>query len=107
MYSGVIVCCILAASTLKGRKTAEKSVMAAVAPHRGEFEFDRHCSGPNLHATPNDIIRRFERYSGVKLAEAFAIPISTARSSGPANMPARIAFTSRRLSWSTGWFSLT
>ena len=29
--------------------------------------------GPNLDATPNDIIRRIEGYSGVKLAEAFAI----------------------------------
>ena len=55
-------------------KTAAKSVMAAVAQHREEFEFDRHCSGPNLDATPNDIIRRIEGYSGVKLAEAFAIP---------------------------------
>jgi hypothetical protein len=74
MYSGVIVRCILAASTLEGGKTAAKSVMAAVAAHREEFEFDRHCSGPNLDATPNDIIRRIECYSGVKLAEAFAIP---------------------------------
>jgi hypothetical protein len=74
MYSGVIVRCILAASTLEGGKTAAKSVMAAVAAHREEFEFDRHCSGPNLDATPNDIIRRIERYSGVKLANAFAIP---------------------------------
>jgi hypothetical protein len=74
MYSGVIVRCTLAASTLEGGKTAAKSVMAAVAAHREEFEFDRHCSGPNLDATPNDIIRRIERYSGVKLAEAFAIP---------------------------------
>jgi hypothetical protein len=32
---------------------------------------DRHCRGPNLDATPNDIIRRIERYSG---ADAFAIP---------------------------------
>ena len=31
MYSGVIVRCILAASTLEGGKTAAKSVMAAVA----------------------------------------------------------------------------
>ena len=74
LYSPVIVRCILAASTLEGGKTAAKSVMAAVAAHREEFEFDRHCSGPNLDATPNDIIRRIERYSGVKLAEAFAIP---------------------------------
>jgi hypothetical protein len=86
MYSGVIVRCIMAASTLEGGKTAAKPVMAVVR-HREEFEFDRHCSGPNLDATPNDIIRRIERYSGVKLAEAFAIPISTARSSGTANMP--------------------
>jgi hypothetical protein len=31
MYSGVIVRCILAASTLEGGKTAAKSVMAAAA----------------------------------------------------------------------------
>lgn len=70
MYSGVI----LAASTLESGKVAAKSVMAAVAAHREEFEFDRHCRGPNLDATPNDIIRRIERYSGVNLADAFAIP---------------------------------
>lgn len=27
-----------------------------------------------MDATPNDIIARIERYSGIKLAEAFAIP---------------------------------
>jgi hypothetical protein len=74
MYSGVIVRCILAASTLDGGKAAAKAVMTAVAAHREEFEFERHCSGPNLDATPNDIIARIERYSGVSLAEAFAIP---------------------------------
>ena len=74
MYSGVIVRCILAASTLEGGKTAAKSVMSAVGAHREEFEFDRHCSGPNLETTPNGIIRRIEGYSGVPLAEAFAIP---------------------------------
>jgi protein-disulfide isomerase len=74
MYSGVIVRCILAASTLEGGKEAAKSVMAAVAAHREEFEFDRHCGGPNLETTPNGIIRRVEGYSGVKLAQAFAIP---------------------------------
>jgi hypothetical protein len=74
MYSGVIVRCILAASTLEGGKEAAKAVMAAVAAHRDEFEFERHCSGPNLDATPHDIIARIERYSRVKLAAAFAIP---------------------------------
>jgi hypothetical protein len=48
--------------------------MAAVAAHREEFEFDHHCGGPNMDATPGDIIRRIERYSGVEVAEAFAIP---------------------------------
>jgi hypothetical protein len=74
MYSGVIVRCILAASTLGGGKAAAKAVMAAVAAHREEFEFERHCRGPNLDVTPNDIIARIEDYSGVKLAEAFGIP---------------------------------
>jgi predicted DsbA family dithiol-disulfide isomerase len=74
MYSGVIVRCIVAASTLDSGKAAAKAVMTTVATHREEFEFERHCSGPNLDATPNDIIARIERYSGVKLADAFAIP---------------------------------
>jgi len=74
MYSGVVVRCILAASTRERGKAAAKSVMAAVFAHREEFEFDRHCGGANLDATPNDIIRRIERYSGVKLSDAFAIP---------------------------------
>ena len=74
MYSGVIVRCILAASTLPEGKAAAKAVMAAVAAHREEFEFTKHCSGPNMDATPNDIIARIEGYSGVKVAAAFAIP---------------------------------
>jgi hypothetical protein len=74
MYSGVIVRCILAASTLAAGKAAAKAVMAAVAAHREEFEFERHCRGPNMDATPNDIVTRIERYSGVDLAAAFAIP---------------------------------
>ena len=73
MFSGVIVRCILAASTLPGGKTAAKAVMAAVAAHREEFEFNRHCGGPNMDATPNAIIARIEDYSGVKLHGAFAI----------------------------------
>ena len=53
--------------------------MAAVAAHREEFEFDRHCRGPNLDATPNDIIRRIERYSGVKTCRALRNPGSRPR----------------------------
>lgn len=73
MFSGVVVRCILAASTLPAGKAAAKAVMTAVADHREEFEFEHHAGGPNLTATPNDIIARLERYSGVELAQAFAI----------------------------------
>ncbi len=74
MFSGVIVRCILAASTLPAGKEAAKAVLAAVGAHREEFEFTRHCTGPNMDATPNDIVARIESYSGLHLAEAFAIP---------------------------------
>ncbi|QKZ04734.1 DsbA family protein [Pseudomonas eucalypticola] len=74
MFSGVIVRCILAASTLPEGKHAAKAVMDAVARHREAFEFTHHAGGPNLDATPNDIIARIEQYSGVNLAQAFAIP---------------------------------
>ena len=74
MYSGVITRCIIAASTTQDGKAAAKSVMAAVGAHREEFEFDHHARGPNMDATPNEIIARIEIYSGVKLAKAFAIP---------------------------------
>src|SRR5919206_2166941 len=43
MYSGVIVRCILAASTLPAGKAAAKAVMAAVAAHPEEVEFEGHC----------------------------------------------------------------
>ncbi len=74
LYSGVIVRCVIAASTLPGGKEAAKAVLAAVAARREEFEFDKHCRGPNMNATPNEIIARIEAFSGLKLAEAFAIP---------------------------------
>lgn len=74
LYSGVIVRAILAASTLENGRDAAWRVMEAVAAHRAEFEFERHCVGPNRTATPNDIIARIEGYSGVTLAAAFDIP---------------------------------
>jgi hypothetical protein len=74
MFSGVIVRCIVAASILPAGKAAARAVMDAVAAHREEFEFARHASGPNMDATPNDIIARIAGYSGVDVTEAFAIP---------------------------------
>jgi len=73
MYSGVIVRCILAPRPSKAQRRP-RNRYGGGSPHGEEFEFDRHCCGPNLDATPTDIIRRIEGYSGVKLAEACAIP---------------------------------
>lgn len=74
MYSGVIVRYILAASTLPAGKQAAKAVLRAVADHREEFEFTDHCAGPNMDATPNDILARLKRYSGVDADAAFVRP---------------------------------
>jgi hypothetical protein len=74
LYSGVITRCIIAASTLPEGKAAARAVMQAVGDHRAEFEFEHHAGGPNMDATPHDIIARIERYSGVSLTDAFAIP---------------------------------
>jgi len=50
MYSGVVTRCVIAASTLEAGKEAAKAVLAAVAAHREEFEFDHHAGGPNMKA---------------------------------------------------------
>lgn len=74
MFSGVLVRCILAASTLAGGRETARRVMAAIGAHREEFEFAHHAGGPNMDVTPNELIERLERHSGIKLKEAFAIP---------------------------------
>jgi predicted DsbA family dithiol-disulfide isomerase len=74
LYSGVVVRCVLAASTLPPGKAAAKAVLAAIGEHREEFEFEHHATGPNRDVTPNDIIRRIESYSGLELMDAFGIP---------------------------------
>lgn len=71
LYSGLIVRYILAASTLPGGKDAAKAVMQAVADHREEFEFTDHCRGPNMQTTPEEIIERLMRYSGVDARAPF------------------------------------
>ena len=80
MYSGVIVRCILAPRPSKAQRRP-RNRYGGGGPHGAEFEFDHHCSGPNLDATPNDISRRIERYSGLSLPRPSRSPISTARSS--------------------------
>ena len=74
MYSGVVTRCVIAASTLPEGKAAARRALAAVAEHRDEFEFEKHAGGANMNATPREIVERLEAYSGLALAEAFAIP---------------------------------
>lgn len=71
LFSPVIIRAILAAATLpEGRDQAWK-VLKAVCDHRDEFEFPHHSSGPNMEATPRQILARIEDYSGVSLRKAF------------------------------------
>lgn len=74
MFSGVIVRAILAAATLPQGNSAALKVLKAVGDHREEFEFTDHCSGPNMDATPRQIIERIEKYSGVDIWLPFEKP---------------------------------
>jgi Thioredoxin len=74
MYSGVLTRLVIAASTLPEGKAAARKALAAIAAHREEFEFEKHAAGPNMDATPNEIIARLEGYSGLRLKQAFSIP---------------------------------
>ena len=73
MLSRIVTRCVVAASTLKEGKAAARRVLDAVAAHREDFEFEDQARGPDMDATPHQIVARLESYGGVKLAEAFAI----------------------------------
>lgn len=118
MYSGVLVRCIIAASTLEGGKETAKQVMAAIAAHREEFEFERHAGGPNMDVTPNQIVERLEtlqrrqaegslRTSGSRSGDQMALQICPPeRHPCLANLHDRRAGAARheqrRRSWSLG-----
>lgn len=74
LFSGVIVRAILAARSQADGNQAALKIMQAVADHREEFEFTDHCRGPNMDATPRQIIERLEKYSGVSVQDAFDQP---------------------------------
>lgn len=71
LFSGVITRAILAASMLENGRDQARKVMQVVADAREDFEFEHHCRGPNMDATPREILQRIERLSGLALAEAF------------------------------------
>ena len=70
MFSPVLIRTILAAAATGGKEAA-RAVMAAVYARIPEFEFERHATGPNRDATPNDLIRRIEGHTGLELMAAF------------------------------------
>lgn len=74
LLSPVVTRCVLAGSTLDNGRDKARTVLDTVAEHRDEFVCENHCTGPNRRATPDDIIDRIERYSGLDLTSAFEIP---------------------------------
>lgn len=74
MFSGVITRAILAASTTEGGKEAARAVMAAVYADREAYEFADHATGPNMRETPDGLLARITRASGVDFRAAFDLP---------------------------------
>ena len=74
LVSGIVIRCILAASTLPDGRDAARTVMEAAMAHREEFEFEKHWGGPNLDRTPRQLIAQLEAYSGLKLFDAYSMP---------------------------------
>jgi hypothetical protein len=97
MYSGVIVRCILAASTLERGRDAAKAVMAAVAAHREAFENSTGTLVAQI-STPRQTTSSPESnaIAASNLPRPSAFPISTERSNGTASTLDRTAFMSRR-----------
>ena len=71
LFSGVIVRAIIAASTLPDGKAKADRIMRVIFDKREDYEFENHARGPNLDATPMDILKRIEEHSGVNVATAF------------------------------------
>ena len=73
LFSGIVTRSVIAASTAPEGKEAARKVLAAVFAAREEFEFEDHCSGPNLDTSPNQLIARMEAASGIDLVDRFRI----------------------------------
>ena len=73
LFSGIVTRCILAATATEGGKQAGLSAMNAVFDHREEFEFEDHCSGPNMERTPAQIIAHISKLTGIDIADAFKL----------------------------------
>ena len=73
LFSGVVTRTILAATATPGGREAGLLAMRAVYDHREEFEFENHCSGPNMDRTPAEIIAHLSKLTGLDLAAPFRL----------------------------------
>ena len=73
LFSGIVTRTILAASATDAGKRAGLDAMRAVFDRREEFEFDDHCTGPNMDRTPSDIVADIAKLTGSDLAEPFKL----------------------------------
>jgi hypothetical protein len=73
LFSGVVTRCILAASATEGGRQAAFAAMSAVYDRREEFEFEDHCSGPNMDRTPAEIVAHVSELIGIDLSEPFKL----------------------------------
>jgi protein-disulfide isomerase len=73
LFSGIVTRTILAATATPGGKQVGLAAMNAVYDNREEFEFEDHCSGPNMDRTPAQIIAHLSNLTGIDLSEAFKL----------------------------------
>lgn len=74
MFSGIVIRAILAASTTPGGKESAKAIMAAIFADRESYEFENHANGPNMTETPEGLLTRIAKASGVDFRTAFDLP---------------------------------
>lgn len=73
LFSGIVTRSILAASATDGGTAAALKAMAAIYQNRDNFEFENHCSGPNMNRTPAEIVDDISKLTGIDLSEAFKL----------------------------------
>lgn len=73
LFSGIVTRAILAASATPGGRQAGLDAMRAVFDNREAFEFEEHCTGPNMDRTPAEIIAQLSALIGIDLAAPFRL----------------------------------
>jgi hypothetical protein len=73
LFSGIVMRAILAASATPAGVAAALRAMEGIYEHRENFEFEEHCSGPNMNRTPAEVIREIGQLAGTDLTDAFCL----------------------------------